>query len=77
MRGFGVIRAAGDAGRYAASPIQKVDVFMNSRNFGIPVLIGVIATPICFLLAAFFSGGAYRLSDDSVLTLWNASRFAV
>jgi hypothetical protein len=34
---------------------------MNSREFWIPVLIGVIATPICFLLGAFFSGGGHTV----------------
>ncbi|HEX8174977.1 MAG TPA: hypothetical protein VF543_07645 [Pyrinomonadaceae bacterium] len=34
---------------------------MNSRDFWIPVLIGVIATPVCFLLAAFFSGGGHTI----------------
>jgi hypothetical protein len=34
---------------------------MNSRDFWIPILFGVIATPICYLLGAFFSGGGHVL----------------
>ncbi len=34
---------------------------MKSRDFWLPIVIGVIATPICYLLGAFFSGGGHVL----------------
>ena len=34
---------------------------MGSREFWMPILIGVIATPVCFLLGAFFSGGGHTI----------------
>lgn len=34
---------------------------MSSRDFWLPILFGVIATPICYLLGAFFSGGGHLL----------------
>ncbi len=34
---------------------------MKNRDFWLPIIIGVIATPVCYLLSAFFSGGGHVL----------------
>lgn len=34
---------------------------MNSRDFWLPILFGVIATPVCYFLGAFLSGGGHFL----------------
>jgi hypothetical protein len=34
---------------------------MNSRDFWPPIIVGVVATPVCYVLAAFLSGGGHYL----------------
>jgi hypothetical protein len=34
---------------------------MKHRDFYLPVIVGVIATPLCYLIGAFFSGGGHVL----------------